>query len=275
LNTEDYIISLFSKTSSCIGDDGCVKDRLVYSQDAFFENVHFKYSWMTPFQIAYKSMIVNISDAVAMNAVPKYALLSVAVPSSMSRLEISQLHEGFTKAADEFGIEIIGGDTISNIKLDISVTVVSSTTKPLTRKGIREGDLIAYTGDLGRSKRDLKRLLRGYKVSSKSRFIKPELRSKFIFSAAKYFSAGMDISDGLLTEMGRLSKINTINFKLYSKLNKNLSCSGEEYEMLIAFSPRHLKRIKQEAKKSRTPLNIIGVAVRGKFGYKCKAQHFK
>jgi len=275
LNTEDYIISLFASTSSCIGDDGCLKNGLIYSQDAFFENVHFKRSWMSSFQIAYKSMIVNISDAIAMNAVPKYALLSVAVPSSMSRLEIFELHSGFLEAANEFGIEIIGGDTISNIKLDISITIISSTKNALLRSGIREGNLIAYTGDLGRSQRDLKKLLRGFKVNSNSRFIKPKLRSQFIYNTSKYLSAGMDISDGLLTEMGRLSKINGLSFKLYNKLNKNLACSGEEYEMLIAFAPRYLERIKYEAKRNRMPLNVIGVAIRGKFEYKCSAHHFK
>lgn len=275
MNTEDYIISLFSSTSSCIGDDGCLKNGLIYSQDAFFENVHFKRSWMSSFQIAYKSMIVNISDAIAMNAVPKYALISIAVPSSMSSLEIFELYSGFLEAANEFDIEIIGGDTISNIKLDISITIVSSTKNALLRDGIREGDLIAYTGDLGRSQRDLKKLLRGFKVNSNSRFIKPNLRSQFIYSTSKYLSAGMDISDGLLTEMGRLSKINGLDFRLYNKLSKNLVCSGEEYEMLIAFSPRYLERIKHEAKRNRMPLNVIGVATRGKFEHKCSAHHFK
>ena len=274
MNTEDYIISLFAKNASCIGDDGCVKDKIVYSQDAFFENVHFKTSWMNYFQIAYKAMIVNISDAIAMNAVPKFALLSVAVPPNLTRAEISQLHSGFMSAAKEFGIEIIGGDTISNIKLDISITIISHTKEPLNRKGTKKGDLIAYTGDLGRSQRDLKKLLRGFKVNSKSRFIKPRLRSKFIYEASKYLSAGMDISDGLFTEMGRLSKINCLGFKLYNNLNKNIACSGEEYEMLVTFHPRSLKRIQNIARKSKTPLTIIGVATSGKFKQKCKANHF-
>ncbi|WP_434658816.1 AIR synthase related protein [Sulfurimonas sp. NW9] len=72
MNLENYFISQFN--SKHIGDDGALIDNIVYSKDAFFENVHFKRSWMSCFQIAQKAMLVNISDAVAMNAVPKYAL---------------------------------------------------------------------------------------------------------------------------------------------------------------------------------------------------------
>ena len=83
--------------------------------------------WMTLKQIAYKSMIVNISDAIVMNAIPMYALLSVAIPKSYSNEDLEELSKGFKKAAREFGIQIIGGDTISNEKLDISITIISKT----------------------------------------------------------------------------------------------------------------------------------------------------
>lgn len=274
MNTEDYFISLFEKKSNCIGDDGCIKGDFVYSKDAFFENVHFKRTWMSAYEIAYKAMAVNISDAISMNAAPLYALLAVAIPKSLSRQEIQSLYEGFQSAADEYGIEIIGGDTIANSKLDITVTIISKTKSPLFRKGIKVGDYIAYTGDLGRSSRDLKRLLRGFNVNSGSRFIKPTLRSKFIFESAKCLSAGMDISDGLFRELNRLSKINRVGFEIYSDLNSREKCSGEEYEMLIAIPPKHLRRVQNIAAKNRVPLNVFARAKRGKFMKNCKANHF-
>ena len=103
MNKEEYFIKQFSN-SKFIGDDGAVIDGYVYSMDAFFENVHFKKEWMTLKQIAYKSMIVNISDAIVMNAVPKYALLSVAIPKSYTNDDLKNLSKGFKKAALEFGI---------------------------------------------------------------------------------------------------------------------------------------------------------------------------
>ena len=129
MNLENYFISLFQNKH--IGNDGAVIGQYVYSKDAFFENVHFKTVWMDYYQIARKAMLVNISDAVAMNAKAKYALLSVAMPSSISKHQMQELARGFKDVAREFDIEIIGGDTISNTKLDITITIVSKTKKTI------------------------------------------------------------------------------------------------------------------------------------------------
>ena len=157
MNKEEFFIKQFSN-NKIIGDDGAFIDGFVYSMDAFFENVHFKKEWMSLKQIAYKSMIVNISDAIVMNATPLYALLSVAIPNTYSEEDLKELSLGFKKAAREFGIQIIGGDTISNEKLDISITIISKTTNPIYRSGVKKGDLLCYTGTLGLCKRDLENL---------------------------------------------------------------------------------------------------------------------
>ncbi|WP_152058506.1 thiamine-phosphate kinase, partial [Aliarcobacter butzleri] len=172
MNKEEYFIKQFSN-NKIIGDDGAFIDGFVYSMDAFFENVHFKKEWMSLKQIAYKSMIVNISDAIAMNAKPLYALLSVAIPKSYSNEDLQELAKGFKKAASEFGIEIIGGDTIANEKLDISVTIISKTSNPIFRNGIKKGEILCYTGKLGTTKKDLEKLFEDKKISKKSKFIKP------------------------------------------------------------------------------------------------------
>ena len=125
---------------------------------------------MSYYQIAKKAMYVNISDAVAMNAKPKYALLSVAMPSDITKSQMKELACGFNDVANEFDVEIIGGDTISNTKLDITITIISKTDKPLLRNKVKENNLLAYTGDLGRSKKDLKKLLYGGKINKNSKF---------------------------------------------------------------------------------------------------------
>lgn len=272
MNKESFFIKQFNH--SLIGDDGAVLGNRVYSMDAFFENVHFKRSWMTPYQIARKAMLVNISDAVAMNAVPKQALLTVAMPRDIAPEEMEELARGFRETAEEFGIEIIGGDTIANIKLDISVTIISETDKPLRRDTIRPGMLLAHTGDLGRSLRDLRKLLSGGRVPATSRFISPTLRSAFIRRAGAYLAGGMDISDGLGTELTRLSRLNRVGITFFSPLPKRILCSGEEYEMLIAFHPARLEKIRSIAKRTRTPLTLVGRTVRGQFRSPCKANHF-
>ena len=92
MNLENYFISQFC--NSHIGDDGAVIDGYVYSKDAFFENVHFKKEWLSYKQIAKKAMLVNLSDAIAMNSLPRYALLSVAMPKSMTKQNMKELAEG-------------------------------------------------------------------------------------------------------------------------------------------------------------------------------------
>ena len=145
MNVENYFIRLFQNPNTVIGDDGAIKGSYVYSKDLFFENVHFKRSWLTPYQIGYKAMIVNISDAIAMNAIPKYALLGVGMPKTFSLNEMEELSRGIKDAAQHYGIEIIGGDTIANAKLDISITIISALEeKPLTRYGIKNGDIIKF-----------------------------------------------------------------------------------------------------------------------------------
>ena len=272
LNKENYFINLLK--NNFIGDDGAVIGKWVYSSDMFCENVHFKTSWMSLSQIARKAMIVNISDAIAMNAKPLYALINIAIPKHYTPKMLQDLANGFLQVAKEFGVEIIGGDTISNTKLDISITIISQTKKPLFRKKIKPKMLIAYTGELGKSKKNLSSLQRGYKIHSKEKFINILLKSNFIQLAQKYIKAGLDISDGLFVELERLSRVNRVGFYCFKNLNKNLGCSGEEYEMLFAFCTKDKTKILKLAKKSRTKITIFAKAVSGKYTNHCKMHHF-
>lgn len=273
MNKENIFINFFK--SSLNGDDGACAGDFVYSTDSFFEDVHFKRDWMNLKQVAAKSMLVNISDAIAMNATPKYALLNVAIPNDFDEVMLEQLALGFLETAEEFGIEIIGGDTIANSKLDISVTIISKSKKPLFRKGMQVGDLIAYTGSLGESKRDLETLMSGGKIDEASRFIAPKLNPKFIKKIRKFINCGMDISDGLFFELERLSKINNLGIELLEEFSLDVGCSGEEYEMLFSFSPTMLNVIKQIADDFGVKVTIAAKAGgQNLFICPCKSHHF-
>jgi len=273
LNLENYFISLFNNNH--IGDDAALVDGFVYSKDAFFENVHFKKEWMSYYQIAKKAMLVNISDAIAMNAKPKYILLSVAMPKSMSKENMKALALGFKDVVKCYNLEIIGGDTISNTKLDITITVISETKKPLFRKGVRESYLFAYTGKLGESAKELKKLFNLGKIHKKSKFLNIKLRGAFVKSAERYLKAGMDISDGLFSDLEKITKINRIGIHFIKPIAKEVACSGEEYEMLVAFDKRDRKAVLRRAAQSRTKLNIFAIATRSRYtNSRCKAHHF-
>lgn len=273
MDKESYFIKKIAN-NKYIGDDGAVVGDFVYSMDGFFENVHFKRDWMSLKQIAKKSMLVNISDAIAMNAKPKFALITIAIPKKYTKKDLKELASGFQKVAKEYGVTIIGGDTISNVKLDISITIISETKNPIMRSGTNKGDLVAYTGKLGTSKRDLDRLFKGEKVHKKSRFITPKLRADFFFEASKYVNSAMDISDGLFFELARLSKENQLGFEFFGKIPKKVGCSGEEYELLFTFNPKYKDKIIKLSKKYKLKLNIIAKAIHGKYICECKSHHF-
>ncbi len=272
MELESYFISRFATKK--IGDDGAFIDGFVYSKDAFFENVHFKKEWLSYKQAAYKAMVVNISDAVAMNAKPKYALLAVSMPKEISPKEMEEIAQGFKEAAKKYGVEIIGGDTIAGDKLDITVTIVSKAKKPLFRKGLKQGDLVAYTGELGRSKKELQKLLRGGKIHKKSKFLTIDLRARFIEQTRRYLHAGMDISDGLFSDLEKLATINKKGFVFKKKIDKKIGCSGEEYEILVGFDTRYKQAILRRAKQTRTPLTIFAKARRTNYKNICKGHHF-
>jgi thiamine-monophosphate kinase len=274
LDKESFFISQFQ--NDFIGDDGAVAGKWVYSKDFFCEDAHFKREWLDLYQIAQKAMLVNISDAVAMNAKPKYALLAVGVPKNFSLKHITQLSKGFIETARKYDIKIIGGDTISSEKINISVTIISKKRKhTLYRSGLKKGDILAYTGILGESGHELENLLRGGKISSDSHFAKPVLRVDFIKKAAKYLRCGLDISDGLSKDLSRLCALNNLGVKFDKKIDKNILCSGEEYEMLIAFAPKNTDKILRIAEKTETPLTIFGRACEGEYMSECREHHFE
>ena len=272
LDKEQYLIH--NLESKYIGDDAAVVGDTLYSMDAFFEDVHFKREWMSMSQIGRKAMLVNFSDAIAMNAKPQYALVTVSIPSDITYEEIDELTRSMQNTAKEYGCEIIGGDTIGGDKLHLSITIISMSDKPLLRTTLQEGDLLAYTGTLGESKRDLESLFRGEKIASNSRFYEPTLRGEFIAKAREYLTAGMDISDGLFCDTNKLLDINKYGFELIESIDDTIGLSGEEYEMLISLSSNDLKEVKRIAKETNTPLHVFAKVTKNDERFQCYSHHF-
>lgn len=273
MNKEDFIIKPFLNHYN--GDDGAVLGKWCLSKDLFFENVHFKREWLTLEQIATKAMLVNISDAIVMNALPRFALLGLALPKTLNLNDIKALQKGFLKTAKKFKIKIIGGDTISNETIAISISLLSQIqTKPIYRKGLKENDLLAYTGILGQSLKGLEILQNGGQLDPRHRFIRPKLRANFFYEIADKISCAMDISDGLSKDLSRLLSINNLGICWLKKLSLYELYSGEEYEILFAFGQENTELIQKLAKKHRVKINIFAKAVKGKYEFIGKEHHF-
>ncbi len=259
--------------SKYIGDDAAVIKKQVFASDSFFEDIHFKTKWMSLKDIAIKASLVNLSDIIVMNAKAKYAILNIGFPTSYTLKEIKDLASGFNECAKKYNYEIIGGDTIKDNKLSISMTFIGESKKPVFRKA-KINEFVAFTGTLGSVKKDLNKLLRGGKVSKKSKFIRPQLRDKFFYIASKHITSALDISDGLFKELERISKISNIGYKFLKNFDKNIGCSGEEYEILFTFPKNNLKKILNIAKMTRTKITVFAVTKRGRYKSICPENHF-
>ena len=260
--------------SQKIGDDGAVIGKKVYSADAFCEGTHFRREWMSPYRIGRKAMLVNLSDAVAMNADPEYALVMVSIPRVMDGEEIRELSRGLEETAVEYGCEIVGGDTVGGERLHLGITLISHAEEPLLRRGVQEGDLLAYTGRLGESLRDLKRLEAGEKIAEDSRFFEPVLRREFIRKARPFLRAGMDISDGLYCDTNKLLDANDTGVQLLTKIPEEIGRSGEEYEMLVAFAPERRSAVEEIAASLSLPLTVFAEVASNSFRFPCVSHHF-
>lgn len=272
MDKESFFISLFNDKH--IGDDGAVIDNMVYSKDLFCEDIHFKRSWMSLEQIAYKSMIINISDAVVMNAKPLYALIGIKIPSSFTTSQMQELSKGFLRASKEYDFEIIGGDTVAGDKLDISITIISKSDAPTLRTDLKMGDLVAFTGELGSVKMDLDRLLHGERIDEDSKFITPHLKADFFYEVAPLVHGALDISDGLSKDLSRLSKLNSVGFEFFQPIAQDILCSGEEYEILFTFDSENLDIIKAIAQKHGTDVTVFAKVIEGFYNSQCTENHF-
>lgn len=224
----------------------------IIANDGFCEGIHFKREWLSLEQIATKAMLVNISDIVAMNARPKYALCSIVLPN-LSPNEVAKIANSLSKVARDFGIVFIGGDTMSGDRLDFHITLFGIPQgKILTRKGLKKGDLIFCTGRVGECLKSLRFLQKqdalknmrkndnkkclgqgekqeNQQISTKqkrvsrrfSRFVSPTLRASFVQSIANFAHCGLDISDGVYAELNRLSALNHLGFSLAKKSTKS------------------------------------------------------
>ena len=113
-----------SLKSDYIGDDcAYLKDLgIVISQDSLVENVHFKTDFITPYQLGYKSIMVNISDICASGAKPTYLTISLSLPKHTDEKFVREFYEGAKDAAN--GVEIVGGDLTGSDRIYVSVTAI-------------------------------------------------------------------------------------------------------------------------------------------------------
>jgi thiamine-monophosphate kinase len=152
--TKNFEINQAS-TLKGIGDDAAVLDfkdkKVVISTDILVEGVHFDLAYMPLKHLGYKAVTTNISDICAMNAKATQITVSIAVSNRFPLEALDELFAGITHAANEYKVDVIGGDTTSQKGLIISITVIGEADEEeiVYRNGAKQTDLLVVTGDIG------------------------------------------------------------------------------------------------------------------------------
>ena len=193
-----------------IGDDAALLDvppgrHLVACTDTLVAGKHFPAA-TAPGDVGWKSLAVNLSDLAAMGAEPAWVLLALTLPDAEAQF-VERFVDGFAALAGKHAVALIGGDTTQG---PLSVTVTALGVIPageaMTRGGARAGDAVFVTGTLGDAAGALGLLLDGRFASAAllARLNRPEPRIAAGLALRGLASACIDVSDGLLADLGHV-----------------------------------------------------------------------
>ena len=275
-----------------IGDDAAVlkptPGRLqLVTTDMLVEKVHFDLSTTSAWQLGYKAIGVNLSDIAAMGGVPRHVVISIALPKPLSVDFVVSLYDGMKEICHEFGVNIVGGDTVSSpCGLVINVTVLGDVEPDQLqrRSGASVGELVVVTGTLGDSACGLELLIQTdwQKYDFASPLIirhlvpKPQVRQGPMLAALGSMSMN-DISDGLASEVNEIARASQVGMRINSSqlpLSPELQAAapllkktaieyalygGEDYQLVFTIAPEQFKVLEQVDIGTR--LTVVGEVV--------------
>lgn len=258
------------------GDDAAIlqfneNEEVLVTTDLLMEGIHFDLTYFPLRHLGYKAVVANISDIYAMNGTPKQITVSLALSRKFCIEDVEELYAGMKLACQQYGVDIVGGDTSSSLTgLAINITAIGTAPKGTTvkRNGAKETDLICVTGNLGAAYMGLQ-LLEREKIATAGkdiqpdfqgkeyileRQLKPEARKEVIEKLREENikpTSMIDISDGLSSELMHICKQSGVGCRIYEEripidyqtaimaeeLNLNvITCAlngGEDFELLF------------------------------------------
>jgi thiamine-monophosphate kinase len=281
-----------------IGDDCAVFGPyagrfFLFTTDMLVEGIHFLRDRITPYQLGWKSMAVNLSDIAAMGGRPLVSLVSLAIPVQTDVELIRTLYKGMKDICGLHKVNIVGGDTVASpdaLVINVSLIGDVGEHEVLYRSGARPGDKIYITGTVGDSAAGLK-ILKNEIVppaSMSSHFIKahneprPLIHTGKAIAASRVASAMIDVSDGLLSDLGHICKESGVGGLLFrskiplsSELKRLASVAnfnpldlalsgGEDYLLLLTVPEQKTQDLELLSKGKRPfPLYLIGEIAKG------------
>ncbi|MFN5054970.1 MAG: thiamine-phosphate kinase [Bacteroidota bacterium] len=293
-----------------VGDDAAVIDHFgkqtVVTTDLLLEGVHFDLAYTPLKHLGYKSVVVNLSDVYAMNATPTQITLSIGISSKVSVEALEEFYEGVYIACEEYGVDLVGGDTSASQKgFIVSVTAIGEINeeKVVKRSTAQKGDLICVSGDLGAAYIGLLFLEREKKIFLESPQVQPDLENEgyvigrllkpkarkdiveFLEQQQVLPTSMMDISDGLSSEILHICEKSGVGCVIYEEKipiaedARNAAykfeidptaCAlsgGEDYELLFT-----IKQDDYEKLTLNEQISVIGYITESDQGAKIKTK---
>ena len=271
-----------------IGDDAAllavpVGQELAVAIDTLVEGVHFPIG-TAAVDIGWKSLAVNLSDLAAMGATPAWALLALTLPSADTAL-IDGLATGFAQLAQTYRLALVGGDTTRGaFTLSVAVHGFVPPGKALKRSGAHVGDAVLVTGTLGDAAAGLQLVQKGGSADARSAFLierlnRPTPRVAAGLALRGYASACIDISDGLLADLGHLCTASNVGAEIETSLLPRSSAlldlfdpnvardfalsGGDDYELCFTVPAQHIATVQADLARLGCGVTKIGRIVEG------------
>jgi thiamine-monophosphate kinase len=277
-----------------IGDDAAAwhsaEGVRVFTSDTMVEGVHFDLSYTGWGDLGWKALATNVSDVAAMGCAPSFATVTLGLRGDIPVEGLLEMYDGMMSLTEICGGAVVGGDIVKSPTFFISVALEgvarSDDRELLLRDKAQPGDCIAVTGNLGSSAAGLKLMMEGADeagIASYGFFRDAHNRPMPRVSEGESLAnigvrCAMDISDGLVDDLGKLCRASRVGAQIHtpmipvedrlkaifpsSWLNLALS-GGEDYELLIAARESVIRSAQGVIS---TPIAIIGEIVEADAG---------
>lgn len=280
-----------------IGDDAAWvawKARtLLVTTDLLLEGFHFNLQWISFHGLGHKALSVNLSDIAAMGGVPACYVLSLGVPAGSRLADLDKFYRALKRLSKRSGVSLIGGDTSASDRLLINITLFGyAPYGPVFRAGAAPGDDLYVTGTLGDSALGLDLLMKKKSAVKKAdasylisrhHFPTARLQAGSLLAKKKLATAMIDVSDGLLQDLGHLCKASRVGAVVWSDTLPLSRClgrvagaeagryaltGGEDYELLFSSRRSNRARLQRVKKHLGVPITRIGQCLPARNGVK-------
>jgi thiamine-monophosphate kinase len=247
-------------TTVGIGDDSAVvttpSGSVVAAVDMLIEGRHFRREWSSAYDVGVKAAARSLADIAAMGAVSTALLVALAAPGTLPARWAQDLADGLAFEATRAGAGVVGGDTARADAVTLSVTALGDLEgrRPVLRSGARPGDVIAVAGPLGHAAAGLALLTAGAALGpgALSALVAAQLRPAPLYDAGPEAArlgatAMIDVSDGLLADLGHLAAASGVHVNVHTsglapgtalrEAAASLPASGASSRTIAPYSP--------------------------------------